>query len=577
MKTLILFGTTLSLFTLITFTQSCSPRQEEPNGGLTLPDSFAAVVVVESLPGHARHLAVSESGDVYVKANQNITGGMNYVLRDEDGDGKADVIKNFGPNINEGLYATGMRIHDGYLYTSSQTLVYRYKLTPGQMIPSGKEEYIVIDSGILAREHNGKPLAFDDKGHIFVPFGAPSDACQETNREPGSPGRRPCPILDSNGGVWMFDANKLNQFRMKDGVRVATGLRSLVAMTWNPNDSTLWCVQHGRDGLHEVWPQYYDAWQSAMNPSEAMFRLKPGTNAGWPYYYFDPMKGKVMLNPEYGGDGNIECTDSSIATPFYGFPAHWAPNDLLFYTGNQFPERYKHGAFVAFHGSTIRAPYPQSGYIIAFLPIIDGKPGKPEVFADGFARTDTIVNTADAAYRPMGLAQGPDGSLYISESEKGKIWKVSYKGNKQNFKDAQLAKMNASLEKTYVKTPDRVKDNLDRTAPLSAGESIYLTYCRACHQQDGKGDGQRFPPLAGSNWVSGSADSIVNILLNGRTGDLEIDGKIFSGQMPKFSYLNDHDIAEVLTYVRGKFGGGAAKIDESLVKTLREKSAAVKP
>ena len=326
------FRTFISLSILVPLFHSCSPKPaEEPNGGLILPDSFAAVVVVDSLPGHARHLAVSESGDVYVKANQNITGGMNYVLRDEDGDGRADIIKNFGPNMNEGLYATGMRIHDGYLYTSSQTLVYRYKLTPGEMVPRGKEEYIVIDSGMMLREHNGKPLAFDDKGHIFVPFGAPSDACQENNREPGSPGQRPCPILDSNGGVWMFDANKLNQFRMKDGVRVATGLRSLVAMTWNPNDSTLWCVQHGRDGLHEVWPQHYDAWQSAMLPSEAMFRVAPGTNAGWPYYYYDPMQNKVMLNPEYGGDGKtvtVSCqrldrhVRCMVTDQGAGIPAH---------------------------------------------------------------------------------------------------------------------------------------------------------------------------------------------------------------------------------------------------------------
>jgi hypothetical protein len=85
-------------------------------------------------------------------------------------------------------------------------LVYRYKLKKDEMVPSSKAEFIVIDSG-QPREHDGKPLAFDGKGHIFVPFGAPSDACQEENRVPGSPGMKPCPILDSNAGVWMFDEN----------------------------------------------------------------------------------------------------------------------------------------------------------------------------------------------------------------------------------------------------------------------------------------------------------------------------------------------------------------------------------
>ena len=110
------------------------------NGGLFLPDGFEAVVVVDSLPGRARHLAVNSNGDIYVKANKPIEGGMNYVLRDENNDGRADIIKNFGPIASEGAYATGMRIHNGYLYTSSEMLVYRYKLKKGEMVPSSKAE-----------------------------------------------------------------------------------------------------------------------------------------------------------------------------------------------------------------------------------------------------------------------------------------------------------------------------------------------------------------------------------------------------------------------------------------------------
>jgi glucose/arabinose dehydrogenase len=126
--------------------------------------------------------------------------------------------------------------------------------------------------------------------------------------------------------------------------------------------------------------------------------------------------------------------------PIIGFPGHFAPNDLLFYKGDQFPARYKNGAFIAFHGSTIRAPYPQAGYFVAFVPFSDGKPSGPwEVFADGFAQLDTIVNTSDAKARPMGLSMGPDGSLYITESVRGKIWRVMYKGNKTEFGEKQLA------------------------------------------------------------------------------------------------------------------------------------------
>src|SRR5690606_22152137 len=138
-------------------------------------------------------------------------------------------------------------------------------------------------------------------------------------------------------------------------------------------------------------------------------------------------------NPEYGGDGKKEGDGAKYAQPIIGFPGHWAPNDLHFYQGDQFPEHYKNGAFIAFHGSTIRAPFPQAGYFIGFVPFKDGKFGEWEVFADGFTQVDKIVDTDDAGYRPMGIAMGPDGSLYISESEHGKIWRVMYKGDKGNF------------------------------------------------------------------------------------------------------------------------------------------------
>lgn len=552
------------------FLMSFSHFIGEKNGGLILPDGFEAFVVVDSLPGRARHLAVNDNGDIYVKGNRYVEGGMNFVLRDENKDGRADVIKNFGPNLKEGAYATSMRIHNGYLYTSSELLVYRYKLDPKSIVPIGEPENIVIDNG-RSREHDGKPLAFDGKGHIFVPFGAPSDACQVENRVPGSPGIMPCPILESNAGIWMFDENKLNQIRTVDGIKVATGLRSVVAMTWNKQDNTLYCVGHGRDGLVNTWPQYYNEWQSALLPSEGFYKLKPGANAGWPYYYFDQLKGKVMLSPEYGGNGEIENMDPTIDSPILGFPGHFAPNDLLFYTGDQFPSRYKNGAFVAFHGSTIRSPYPQAGYIVAFIPFVHGKPGKWEVFADGFTGRDTLVNTSDSKYRPMGLAQGPDGSLYISESEKGKIWKVQFKGKKEKFTNQNLLVMKKRETQTYIKNPDIILDNLELGKVTLGGEKLYQSNCRVCHQKNGKGDGIRFPSIAESDWVNGNKDTLISVLLRGLEGPIQINGKPFNGMMPKFSQLNDRDIASILSYIRKSFDNKSDSVTKTEVAIVRQR------
>ena len=179
-----------------------------------------------------------------------------------------------------------------------------------------------------------------------------------------------------------------------------------------------------------------------------------------------------------------------------GFPGHWAPMDVLFYQGDQFPERYKNGAFIAFHGSTDRSPYPQAGYIVCFVPFENGKStGKYEVFADGFTVVDTVANTNDAMYRPMGLAEGPDGSLYISESNKGKIWRVMYKSDKTKFGEADLADMEKRKERTYIKTPDAEKDIIPQGNEVE-GWKLYSIYCKNCHQSNGRGDNNRFPPVS---------------------------------------------------------------------------------
>jgi mono/diheme cytochrome c family protein len=259
-----------------------------------------------------------------------------------------------------------------------------------------------------------------------------------------------------------------------------------------------------------------------------------------------------------------------------GFPGHWAPNDLLFYQGDQFPSRYKRGAFVAFHGSTNRAPYPQSGYFIGFIPFESGKPtGQFEIFADGFAGVDPIVNVSDAVYRPMGLAVGPDGSLYISDTEKGKIWRVMYKGNKEEFNVRDLAEMEKRKALSHVRTPDKIEDNLEK-GTVVGGEKIYGTYCAACHQKDGKGASGRFPPLSGTDWVTGDKKRLIQIILNGMQGNILVDGETYINAMPQHSFLSDQEVANVLTYIRKNFGNRASEITAGEVYEIRSKKSTAK-
>lgn len=568
----------LVLFSLVILLSKCknndgiasaAPR----NVVISVPDSFNVVVVAEQT-GRARHIAVNSNGDIYVKLRSPNPKGI-MVLRDENNDGVADKREVFGDYEDTGEYGTGMRIYRGYLYFSTAGEVYRIKLTEGEMVPKGKVELIMKDdykNDPHGYEHIAKPITFDNDGHLYVQFGAPGDMCQLHNRQPGEAGQSPCPQLEDHGGVWQFDANKLNQTQ-KEAKRYATGIRSIVGMDWNQTNNTLYALQHGRDDLHRTWPALYTPWQSAVLPSEEFLKVTEGSDAGWPYYYYDQFQKKKILNPEYGGDGKKTGEGDKLNQPIVAFPGHWAPNDLLFYTGDQFPDRYKNGAFIAFHGSTIRAPYPQAGYFIGFVPFKDGMPsGEFEVFADGFAGVDTIVNTSDAAYRPMAVAMGPDGSLYVGESEQGKIWKITYKGDKTKFSDQQLVKMEEHKNRPNIKNPEQEGDNLN-AGKGGKGSEVYFNYCSTCHQSNGQGDGNRFPPLVESEWVNGSRDRLIGVVLNGLQGEVKVKDKTYNNPMPAHGFLSDEDIAEVLTYIRKTFNNNDNGVTAKEVKAVRDKQA----
>jgi glucose/arabinose dehydrogenase len=398
-------------------------KDKVPNDEVTLklPAGFKAVVFAENL-GTARHLAVNTNGDVYVKLARLKDGKGIYRLRDTNGDGKADQITGFGK-----FPGTGMAIKNGYLYASSDEEVYRFKLDGSNNIANPDDPEKIV-TGLLARhEHEAKAITLDNDGNLYVNIGAYSNACQVNDRQKGSPGMKPCPILDSAGGIWQFKADKPNQ-QYGDGARYATGLRNVVGFDWNTQTNTLFVMQHGRDQLHDLFPDMYDTKQSAELPAECMYELHKGSDCGWPYIYYDQLQHKKILAPEFGGDGK-KTAGEQAQDPVVVFPGHLAPNGLLFYTGNQFPEKYKHGAFVVFHGSWNRAPEPQEGYYVVFVPFKDGKPsGDWEVFADGFAGGPQFMTPGGAKHRPCGIAQGPDGSIYISDDTKGTIWKISYTG-----------------------------------------------------------------------------------------------------------------------------------------------------
>lgn len=395
----------------------------ENNGSITLPSGFQAVVVADSV-GSARQVTVDQDGDIYVALDEPQNGNGIAALRDEDGDGVADSVAYFG-----NYTGTGIALHNGYLYFAPDSAVMRYSMEGVDLVPTSDPEWVVSELP-KQNSHAAKPITFDGNGNMYVNVGAPSNACQEQSRTPKSPGQQPCPLLEWHGGIWQFDANTLNQTQKEDGTRYASGIRNAVALEWNLMADNLYLVQHGRDQLSQLWPSHYNNEESAELPSEEFLKVDEGDTFGWPYTYYDHIEGQRMVAPEYGGDGETPAEEGKYEEPLVAFPGHWAPNDLIFYSGNQFPTKYNGGAFIAFHGSWNRAPLPQEGYRVSFVPFDGATPSGDsyETFADDFVGTDTLQSPGNAEYRPMGLAEGSDGTLYITDSQQGKIWRVVYTG-----------------------------------------------------------------------------------------------------------------------------------------------------
>jgi len=399
--------------------QAAAPACASDNGGITLPPGFCAAVVADNI-GSARHMAVAPNGDLYVALRDGRTPGAIVALRDTTGDGIFDRQEKFATTGG-----TGIALHAGYVYMATPTSVIRFKLNAGELVPSGAAETVV--SGLPEqRQHQDKGLAFDGNGGMYVNIGAPSNDCQNPDRRPGVKGQDPCPLLEEHGGIWRFGDAKLNQ-TFADGHRFATGMRQMPGLTWH--DGALWIVMHGRDALNAYWPDVYSVEASAELPSETLLRATDGADFGWPYCMHDWKQGKLILNPEYDGDGMAVGRCDGKTPPVAAYPGHWAPNDVEFYTGTQFPEKYRGGVFIAFHGSWNRAPLPQGGYNVVFQPMAGNRAsGAYEVFADGFAGRTPLMQPNEATYRPEGVLMAPDGSLFISEGQKGRIWRVMYAG-----------------------------------------------------------------------------------------------------------------------------------------------------
>ena len=553
------------------------------NGGITLSPGFCATVFADNV-GHARHMVVAPNGVVYVNTwsgryyanTENAKapdGGFLLALQDTTGSGRADKVVRFGPGVESGnAGGTGIAIYNGALFAETNDRIVRYALPPGAIAPTGAPEVVV--SGLpLTGDHPMHPFKIDAQGALYVDLGSATNACQRQNRIPNSPGIQPCTELETRAGIWRYDANRTGQ-QFSPAERFATGLRNGEGIAFD-SAGRIFATQHGRDQLRENWSALYTAEQGANEPAEELVQLERGADFGWPYCYFDLSQQKLVLAPEYGGDGGKAIGPcAGKKAPVAAFPAHWAPNDLAIYEGQQFPAPYRGGAFIAFHGSWNRAPSPQGGYNVVFQPLADGKSsGNYVVFADGFAGASK--EPGRAAHRPSGLAVGPDGALYVSDDQRGRIWRIVFRGGTAVTAIAPApAPAGGSASTAAAGPPEGVHPDAGSQiaalpvpagatpADVALGSRIYgAGTCAGCHGSDAKGT-PLGPDLTGAKWLwgDGSVQSIAKVITDGVPNPKE-----FRSPMPPMggTQLSASEVSAVADYIWALGHGSGASTGQA--------------
>lgn len=509
--------------------QASSQGCPNDDSGLKLPPGFCATVFADGI-GHARHMVVAPDGVVYVNTwsgryYHNDTppaGGFLVALQDKTSAGKADVIERFGATAQDGGHGgTGIALYKDNLYAELNDRIVRYELSAGSLLPTGDPQTIVSELP-LGGDHPMHPFMITADGTMYVDVASATNACQERNRQPKSPGLDPCIELQTRGGIWRFDANKTGQ-SFSPAERFATGIRNAEGFAIGDNEQ-IFVTMHGRDQLHANWPEFYQPEQEATLPAEELLLLKQNGDYGWPECYYDSFAQKLILAPEYGGNGKTSGVCATKIAPVADFPAHWAPNAMVWYTGRQFPERYRNGVFIAFHGSWDRAPYAQGGYNVVFQPINDDRASAGcEVFADGFA--GPVESPGDAQHRPSGLAVGPDGALYVSDDIRGRIYRITYRGGPDfdTTKITPCPSLTAPAGPVAVaaaRPPEGTHANAGAAATpvppgttrqmVALGDRIYHgqvggAACTGCHGDAGQGT-PLGPPLTGKQWLWSDGD-----------------------------------------------------------------------
>ncbi len=351
-----------------------APGKPVPVENLTLPDGFSIRIFAEVR--NPRQLSRSDAGIIYVGSRR---AGRIHAIIDDDGDYRADRIIEIDRKLN---LPSGVTWHKGDLYVGAVSRILRYPDIDSHL-DDPPEPLVIIDSLPDKRHHGWKFIEFGPDGYLYIPVGAPCNICLSERREFATILRadisRPRPVPE------IF----------------AEGVRNSVGFDWHPETGELWFTDNGRDMLGDDLP-----------PCELNRAPEAGLHFGYPYFH-----GNDIPDPEFGRNRNPRDYERPALT----LGPHVAPLGMMFYTGSQFPARYRNAILIAEHGSWNRSEEAgHTGYRVIAVMEDDNGTMREETFIDGWL----VDNKAWG--RPADIMMLPDGSILISDDQSDVIYRVSY-------------------------------------------------------------------------------------------------------------------------------------------------------
>ena len=347
------------------------PSSAAELGDIKLPPGFHIAVYAADVP-NARQMALGPAGVIFVGS---LGEGKVYAVVDRGDGAAAGHVYVLASGLE---LPSGVAFRDGTLYVAAVSRILRLPDVARDLSHPPKPE--VVSRAFPTDKHHGwKFIAFGPDGKLYVPVGAPCNVC--------SP---PGPL---HATITRIDIAAVGQPEV-----VARGVRNSVGFDFDPESKDLWFTDNGRDWLGDDQP-----------PDELNHVTKPGEHFGFPFCHGDGIR-----DPEW--NGGRSCDQFTAPARLLG--PHVASIGMRFYTGRMFPDSYRHGVFIAEHGSWNRST--PIGYRVSFVKVEGGRATSYEPFAEGWLKGGT------AAGRPADVLVMPDGSLLVSDDKAGRIYRITY-------------------------------------------------------------------------------------------------------------------------------------------------------